>query len=205
MRRALLAASVAAALVVVALRPALAAPAGEHARIAQALELRPGLVVADVGAGEGDHTAELARAVGETGRVLATEIEQRLLDRIAARMAAEPIANVETVLGDQQKTGLPALCCDRILLRLVYHHFHDTRPMRSGLFEALRPGGLILVVDVPPQKGWRRLEGVPERGGHGIRPEDVVREMRESGFVLVSRQDEWPGETDAYALVFRRP
>jgi tRNA A58 N-methylase Trm61 len=177
----------------------------ESERILQALALATGMSVADVGAGEGGFTVALARKVGAEGRVFATEVDRAELDKVEARVTAEGLANVTAVLGDQQVTGLPAACCDAILLRLVYHHFTDPTAMRRSLWQALRPGGRIAVIDVPPQPGWRKLEGVPERGGHGIRLEELVADMRGEGFEQVARHDRWPAEDDSYCVVFRRP
>lgn len=182
--------------------PGHAADGDEARRIERALGLRAGMIVADVGAGSGDFTSGLARAVGPTGRVYATEIEQRHLDAIDARMQAAGLRNVSTVLGTSRDAGLPAGCCDRILLRLVYHHFSEPAPMRDSLLRALRPGGRIAVVDLPPQPGWRPLPDTPDRGGHGIRPEVLRDEMLAAGWRLVERHDDWPGEPGAYCLVF---
>jgi tRNA A58 N-methylase Trm61 len=190
---------------IVGLASALGAAGEEDALIARILGLRPGMVVADVGAGSGKYTVGLAREVGDQGRVYATEIEERHLASIRERMSGEKVDNVTTVLGDQATLGLPDGCCDRVLLRLVYHHFSDPAAMRASLWRSMKPGALIAVVDVPPQKDWSALTGVPERGGHGIELQDLVREMRSSGFELVHEQHDWPGETDGYALVFRRP
>jgi ubiquinone/menaquinone biosynthesis C-methylase UbiE len=177
----------------------------ESQRILSALGLATGMDAADVGAGEGRFTVALARKVGAGGRVFATEVDQAEIDKIEATVAAESLANVTVVLGDQQQTGLPAACCDAILLRLVYHHFTDPAAMRRSLWQALRPGGRIAVIDVPPQPGWRKLEGVPERGGHGIPLEELVAEMRSEGFELAARHDAWPAEDGTYCIVFRRP
>ena len=78
----------------------------EGARILEVLKLAPGLVAADVGAGEGKFTSVLARGVGAAGRVYATEVEEKKLDEIKDRMAADGLDNVVTVLGDQQRTKL---------------------------------------------------------------------------------------------------
>ena len=177
----------------------------EAGRIVEALRLGAGMVAADVGAGEGQFTAALARAVAPSGRVFATEVEQAKVDEVVARMATDGIDNVTTVLGDQLQTGLPAGCCDRILLRLVYHHFADPKAMRLSLWAALRPGGQIAVIDVPPKKSWPRVAGAPDRGGHGIEASELVADMRGAGFELVAHHEEWPAEPDSYCVVFRRP
>jgi predicted methyltransferase len=195
----------AAVALILGIASALGADSEEDAVIARVLGLRPGHTVADVGAGSGKYTVGLAREVGTTGRVYATEIEQRHLDSIRERMTTENVGNVTTVLGDQASIGLPDGCCDRVLLRLVYHHFSDPPTMRTALWRAMKPGALVAVVDVPPQKNWSPLSGVPDRGGHGIELTDLIREMKSSGFELVHEQHEWPGETDGYAAVFRRP
>jgi len=168
------------------------------------LGLRPGATVADVGAGDGRYSVDLARAVSPGGRVFATEIEQGKLDAIARRATADGLTNVATVLGDQDATGLGEACCDAILLRLVYHHFAQPALMRASLRAALKSEGLLLVVDTEPQRYWRKLEGVPDRGGHGIRADDLIAELTAGGFDVVSRHDDWPGPEDAYAVLFRR-
>jgi protein-L-isoaspartate O-methyltransferase len=182
--------------------PGHAAAGDEHQLIVRALAVRQGMVVADVGAGSGEYTGALAGAVGGAGRVYATEVEQRHLDALASRMEREGHRNVIPVLGTDTDTGLPAACCDRLLLRLVYHHFTQPAPMRESLKRALRPGGRVAVIDVPPQKGWPVLPGTPERGGHGIAAEALKAEMTAAGWRLVEEHAQWPGDPGAYCLVF---
>ena len=76
--------------------------------------------------------------------------------------------------------------------------------MRASLRAALRPGAVLVIVDTTPHASWRKLEGVPERGGHGIREDDLVREMTGDGFEVVARHPDWNGESDRYCVVFRR-
>jgi ubiquinone/menaquinone biosynthesis C-methylase UbiE len=180
------------------------ARASETDRLFSALQLKPGLRAADVGAGDGEWVERLARRVGETGHVFATEVDASELEKIQKRIRDAGLANVTTILGTQVDTGLPGSCCDAILLRMVYHHFTEPGRMRASLRAALRPGALLVVVDTEPQEGWRQLEGVPERGGHGIREEDLVREMTEDGFEVVARHPDWNGDGDRYCVVFRR-
>lgn len=176
----------------------------ESDAIAEVLRLEPGVVVADVGAGEGEWTVALAETVGREGHVWATEVDEDDLVEIRKRAAGAGLENVTTLLGDQDRTGLPPSCCDAILLRMVYHHFVRPERMRESLYQALRPDGLLAIVDIAPQTGWRRLPEVPDRGGHGIPPEELIDEMTASGFVLLERIDRWNGDADRYCLVFSR-
>jgi len=124
--------------------------------------------------------------------------------RIEGRVLDAFLNNVTVVMGDQANAGLPPNCCDAILLRLVYHHFVVPEEMRGSLRQALKPGGLLAIVDISPQSSWRDLPGVPDRGGHGIPIADLIHEMTTDGFEVVSRQDEWNGDQDRYCVVFRR-
>ncbi len=178
--------------------------ASEAEQVADALELEIGMRVADVGAGDGEWSVELAARVGETGHVYATEVDEDDLEDVRQRFAKAGLDNATAILGDQEHTGLPADCCDAILLRLVYHHFIDPAPMRASLRRALRRRGLIAVIDILPQSSWHELPGVPDRGGHGISPEEVLADMTGDGFELVARFDDWGDEEDHFCIVFRR-
>jgi ubiquinone/menaquinone biosynthesis C-methylase UbiE len=166
------------------------------------MALRPGLRVADVGAGDGEWAERLARRVGDAGHVWATEVEDDKVEQIASRLERAGVSNASVLLGSQRDTGLPPACCDAILLRLVYHHFQDPDPMRESLKRALRPGGRLVVLDVPPQTSWSALAGVPDRGGHGIALDDLVAELTADGFRLVSRDEAWDGDETEYCAVF---
>lgn len=179
----------------------------EAKRIAREMDLRRGMRVADVGAGDGEWTLELARKVGASGHVYATEVDEVDVEGLREAVEEEGLTNVTTILGDDRATGLAAGCCDAILLRLVYHHFTDPEPMRASLRQALLPGGLLVVIDITPQEHWRDLDGVKDRGGHGIGPEELIADLTGDGFELVARYDEWDfedNEEDQYCVVFRR-
>ncbi len=172
----------------------------ESEHIDRLLDLRAGTSVADMGAGDGDWSAHILEAIGATGALWATEVEDDLVAELKERFV--DYANVQVVLGSDLSTGLPANCCQAILLRLVYHHFTEPAVMRDALRRALQPGGRLLVIDIRPQEDWRVLEGVPDRGGHGIDPETLIEEMQGHGFRLVERIESWPGDEDRFALLF---
>lgn len=172
----------------------------EMSRLVEMLDVDPGEVVADVGAGDGRYSVELAERVGERGRVYATEVDPADLKKIEQRVRSEELGNVDVVRGSQESTGLPDACCSSILLRRVYHHFQDPKAMQASLRRALHEGGLLLVIDFAP-KPWGRPAGVPaSRSGHGIDEKLLVSEMEAAGFDLV-KDEPWPNGD--YALLFR--
>ena len=176
----------------------------ETGRIAEVLELREGMTVADVGAGAGRYSVFLAERVGGSGQVFSTEVEQDKVDDI--REAVEGRDNVTVILGAFDDTQLPEACCDRILLRNVYHHFVDVDAMDQSLLRSLKPGGVIAVIDFSPRGGMRAPDGVPEnRGGHGVPTDLLIEEMERNGFELVAEYDDWPGGRSAFCVRFRRP
>lgn len=177
--------------------------ATEFEQIVGVLDLKAGMSVADVGAGEGRWSLLLARYVGENGHVWATEVDARELEEIQEQVSEMGLENVTVVLGGQLETGLPEACCDAILLRLVYHHFKHPSEMRASLRRALRPDGRIAIVDIEPQSTWRDLPEVPDRGGHGIPLEDLVAEMIGDGFTVVSRHERWNDDAERYCVVFK--
>jgi predicted methyltransferase len=152
-------------------------------RLIEALGLRPGQVVADIGAGTGYFTRRIARAVGPGGRVYAVDLEPGLLEYLAWRTEAEGLTNVTTLVAGEDDSRLPAGCCDLALLVNTYYLIADRPGYLRHLRSRLRPGGSVVVVD------WRR-HGSP---GHGPRPEHklsretVHREAGAAGLCVEER------------------
>lgn len=173
----------------------------ELSLLVEVLDVDPGESFADVGAGDGRYSVALARTVGDSGRIYATEVDPNDLKRMQDRVSREKLENVEVVRGTQEATGLPQACCDGILLRRVYHHFQNPAAMQASMRRALKEGGLLLVIDFGTRRSWDRPEGVPaSREGHGIDKDLLVSEMELAGFGLV-RDLDW--EDGDYALLFR--
>lgn len=173
----------------------------ELARLVEILDIDPGESFADVGAGDGRYSVALARAVGESGRIFATEVDSGDVRKIEDRASREKLENVEVVRGTQEATGLPEACCEGILLRRVYHHFQNPAAMQSSMRRALKDDGLLLIIDFGTRRSWDRPDGVPpSREGHGIDKDLLVSEMQLAGFGLV-RDLSW--EDGDYALLFR--
>lgn len=173
-----------------------------------AIALEPGMSVADVGAGQGDLTVALATEVGPGGRVFSTDIDPASLEQIRARVEAASLRNVTIVQGQASDTGLPMDCCDAVIVRRVYHHVSDPAATNVSLLRALRPGGILAIIDFPPTWLWPwPPPGVPgNRNGHGVKSEIVVDEVTAAGFELVKLIDDWPGRGPlvSYCAVFRK-
>jgi SAM-dependent methyltransferase len=182
-------------------------PASEVARLVPLLALEPGATAAEVGAGDGQMAVILAARLGASGRLYATEVDPARRRTIQDAVGKAGLHNVTVLEAGERQTHLPAGCCDAIYMRRVYHHFTNPATLDASLFEALRPGGRLAIIDFVPVRWlfWlRRPEGVPEdRGGHGIPPAVVLREVTAAGFVLDRRIDDW--NSREYCLVFRKP
>jgi ubiquinone/menaquinone biosynthesis C-methylase UbiE len=172
----------------------------EMPRLKQVLALEAGKVVADVGAGKGQLTLALAREVAPSGRVFSTEIDAARLKEIRVAVAEAGLGNVTVVDARSQESGLPAGCCDAIVLRRVYHHLSDPASINASLLRSLRPGGTLAIIDFPPPFFW-------SRGSLGVPAKAVVDEVTASGFELVRLIDDWPGRgpLKSYCVVFRKP
>ena len=171
------------------------------------MDWKAGQVIADVGAGEGEIGFAAAAAVGETGKVYLTELDEEKVAALQKGASRRKLKNVLIVAAAEKKTRLPDSCCDAIILRRVYHHFTAPSEMDASLLHSLRPGGLLAVIEFPPRRSLTAsdpVNGVPSnRGGHGIPKKILVEELTGAGFKLDKVFDDWPD--DGYCVLFRKP
>ncbi len=171
----------------------------EVERLARVLDIEPGDTVADVGAGDGWLSIEIANRVSESGHVFATELSADRRDDIRAAVAAARLDNVTVVEAGERETNLAPECCDAIFLRRVYHHLTDTAAMNASFHASLKPGGRLAVIEL-------EFEGLlrPFRGSeHWVDDAQVVAEVTAAGLTHVETFD-WPLGAH-YAAVFRKP
>lgn len=170
-------------------------------RLASLLNWHTGSVVADVGAGRGEMTMAAARRVGSGGRVYASELDAGKLAHLEELAAKRP--NVTALRAGVSETNLPQACCDSIFMRLVYHHLTRPAAIDASLFKALKPNGLLAIIDEEPKPGSTIVTGVPaNRGGHGVPEKIVIQELTGAGFQTVKTFDSWPDEH--YCVIFRK-
>lgn len=160
----------------------------------KALKLEEGSVVADVGAGDGDQTLEIAKHIGPEGKIFSTELESEL-SNLREAVEQSDLENVIILEGDPNQTNLPEQCCDAIFLRRVYHHFDDPKSMNISLWQSLQPGGRLAIIDFQPRESEANPEDRDQGGHHGVTVETVVKEMKEVGFSLVSSDEQESGRS----------
>lgn len=156
---------------VFALRDAIVAAAG----------IAPGDVVADVGAGTGAFLEPLVAAVGEAGQVVAVEISIRFVEHLRQVADKAGYDNVTTVFSSFTSATLPPASVDKIIVIDTYHHFDDFASMLASMFHALRPGGVMTVVDFD-----RHEESRDWIKGHVRAPKETFRgEIEAAGFAFI--------------------
>ena len=176
----------------------------ESARLAQLLKWHTGSVVAEIGAGAGEMTLDVAQRVGPSGHVYSTEVSTEKLVHLKELAAGEKNHNITVLEGAQSGTNLPPECCDSIYMRRVYHHFTEPKKMDASLFQSLKSGGMLAVIDFPPRSWLPPVKGVPaNRGGHGMPKKMLIQELTSAGFQLVAEPADWPN--DNYCVIFRKP
>ena len=121
--------------------------AGEAEEVMQLAGVKPGMSVADVGAGEGYYTVRLARVVGPKGRVLAEDIIPDVRDELSDRIQRERLDNVAVKLGTADNPMLPSASFDRVFLVHMYHEVASPYAFLWHLREGVKPDGLVVVVD----------------------------------------------------------
>jgi predicted methyltransferase len=179
----------------------------EVPELLKAFDWKPGMTIADVGAGGGAMTVVLARLIAPT-RLFSTDIADRQLGEIRDYVAREKLTNVTVLKGEFAATNLPPACCDVIFMRNVYHHLRDPEAMMRSVIESLKPGGLMAIADFVARPGSKVPEGVrANRGGNGIPLAIVLEEVSAVGFKHVKTFEGWPpGQKNAVHLtIFRRP
>jgi protein-L-isoaspartate O-methyltransferase len=164
--------------------------AGEAEQVMNLAGVKPGMSVADVGAGEGYYTVRLARVVGAKGRVLAEDIMPDVRDQLSDRVQRQRLDNVAVKLGTADNPMLPAGSFDRVFLVHMYHEVASPYAFLWHLREGVKPDGLVIVVD----------SDRPVRQ-HGIPPAQVKGELGALGLQPVKFSVLSGG--DVYFMAFR--
>ena len=169
--------------------------------IVKAAGIKPGAIVADVGAGTGLFTMLFAETVGKAGKVLAVDIAAPFLAKIRERAKTEQRANVETILGTDRDTQLPTNSVDLVFICDTYHHFEFPKVTLASIHRALKPGGVLVLVDferIPGMSSDWTLNHV--RAGREV----FTKEIEDAGFERLDGE-KLDCLKENYLVRFRKP
>jgi ubiquinone/menaquinone biosynthesis C-methylase UbiE len=161
-----------------------------------ALDVQPGMWVADVGAGTGFYSIRLARAVAPDGVVIANEIQEGMLERLRANAATQGVTNIQTVLGTESDPKLPKGKLDLVVLVDVYHEFSRPQRMLDRIRESLKPDGRLVLLE------FRKEDpSVPIRPEHKMSVAEVRAEVSPEGYQFEKVVDTLPWQ---HIIFFRK-
>jgi SAM-dependent methyltransferase len=148
-----------------------------------------GATVCEIGAGDGALSIAAARVVGAGGRIYTSELGEGRVKTLQDKAAESGLAPIIVIAGDEGKTNFPDGACDALFMRNVYHHFADPAVMNASIWNAVKPGGRVAIVDfTPPGEEATRPADRDKDGMHGVSPESVSREMKDAGFETLSSE-----------------
>lgn len=172
----------------------------EEEKVSQLLKnmaLKEGEVVADIGAGSGYHVVRMAPMVGNSGKVMAVDIQPEMLVFLQKQADGLKLSNVIPVLGAEKSTGLKPGTVDKVLMVDVYHEFAFPKEMGESIFEALKPGGLVYLIEYRTED-----PKVPIKTVHKMSEKQCIKEFEAVGFRFVENMGNLPWQ---HCLVFIKP
>ena len=155
-------------------------------KVMDAIGIKPGMVVAEIGAGRGRYVVQLAVRVGKTGTIYAEDIDAESLKHLEKRCKRWGLKNVETILGDVTNPKLPKNKLDAIFIISTYHHFEDAVKLMKNARSSLKPGGILAIGE------WLKATS----------PQKVKKQMIAAGYTLV-RTETFLKKNDLYIYIFK--
>lgn len=160
------------------------------------LNLKPGMIVGDVGAGTGYYSLRLAKIVGPNGIVYANDIQPAMLEKLNANAEAQHITNVVTLLGTESNPKLPPGKLDLVILVDVYHEFSRPQRMLDRIRDSLKPDGRLVLLE------YRKEDAsVPIRAEHKMSVAEVKAEVTPEGYSFEKVVDTLPWQ---HIIFFRK-
>ena len=150
------------------------------------MAIKPGMVIADIGAGSGYHSALLSKMVG-TGKVFAVDVEPEMIAYLNKRIKQEKLSGIVPVLSTEQKLSLPDNTVDMMLLVDVYHEFSYPYEMALSMLAALKPGGKLVLVEFRSEDAT-----VPIKPIHKMSKAQAIKEFKAAGFIFDKNIDNLP-------------
>lgn len=159
----------------------------ECSTLLKCLNLKPGMVVCDMGCGNGFYTHKISPLIGDTGKVLAVDIQPEMLELLNKRAEAAKETNIVTILGAVDDPKLPEGKVDLVFCVDVYHEFDHPVEMLAAIRKSLAPNGRMVLVEFRTED-----PKVPIKKLHKMSKEQILKEIPPNGFKLVEQFDKLP-------------
>jgi FkbM family methyltransferase len=160
------------------------------------LNLKPGMNIADIGAGSGYYSSLLSKRIGN-GKVFAVDVEPEMIAYLNERIKQEELPNIITVLGTEKSVALPPSSMDMMLLVDVYHEFSFPYEMGLSMFNSLKPNGKLVLVEFRSEDA-----SVPIKEIHKMTESQAVKELKMAGFQLEKNIQNLPWQ---HCMIFIKP
>jgi predicted methyltransferase len=147
-------------------------------KVMDAIGVKPGMMVGEVGAGRGRYAVKMAERVGPTGKIYANDIAPGKLQYLLHRCKRDKITNIEIILGTVTDPRLPKGKLDFVYFINTYHHVEKPVELMKNIIPALKPGGLLVIIEHAPEKAT-------SMGHHCTQKETVLQQAKEAGFKMV--------------------
>jgi len=159
------------------------------------MDLKPGMSVADIGAGSGYHAVRMSKMVGN-GKIYAVDVEPKMIAYLDKRIKEENLSNIKTVLGNEQSIGLSPSSIDIMLMVDVYHELSFPYEIARSMQDALKPGGKLFLIEYRAEDN-----AVPIKQVHKMTQQQAVKELKAAGFSFVKNIGNLPWQ---HCLVFTK-
>jgi len=166
-------------------------------QVMDAIGLKPGMVIGEIGAGRGRYTVHLARRVGPAGKVYANDIDESALAFLRDRCRRNDIENIEIIMGEELDPRLPEKALDMVIMVWVYHMLDEPVPLMKNMKASLKPGATVVIIDPPDDEidaEIKEMKGKLDPNRPTIK-ERIVKRMGEAGFELVREETFLPKDT----------
>jgi ubiquinone/menaquinone biosynthesis C-methylase UbiE len=158
--------------------------------------IKPGMVVADVGAGVGYFSIRIAKRVAPTGKILAVDVQPEMLAILKDRAAKAKLTNIQPILGSESDPHLPPESCDLILMVDVYHELSQPQRMLQKMKQALKSDGRLVLLE------YRKEDPhIPIRSEHKMSVQEAKAEVEAEGFKLAETLSDLPRQ---HIFIFRK-
>lgn len=172
-------------------------------RVLEKLDLKEGMIVADVGAGNGKFSVKIARIVGLEGHVYANEIDEDEIRKIKNRIEEQGIENITIIYGEEEDAVLPVKV-DFIVLKFVYHHLSSPDNFMNNMLKYLNPGGRLAVIAADiNHDNFDRTANKEDMDPCISDPEKTKKAIEKSGYKFEKREDVKQSKEVDYILFFR--